>query len=391
MLSLVVAVCSTVTVEPRPALAEVVAGACPLSSGGTAQPNEGATNYSLYLRPKGTIPAIMIFVDFSDAPRSETTGSLYDLIAPNAMAWYQEVSKERMALSITPKHKWYRMPSPSTAYGFDDALTFQEQRTYIANAVARSNPDLDFSPYKIIYVVSSDGAAIPVSPAFIGYPGDGVTVDGVEIRHGATFGNDIRLPRQDYGSHVLIHETGHIFGLPDLYEYGLPYWDLLRKVGGWDTMSWVAPGAYFLAWHQKKFGWLPPRQMLCVTSGQITQTIAPLEAHGGLKMIEIKTGPSAAYVIEVRQRIGQDAGLCDTGVLIYSVKASVANGLGPVRVQPAMAGNDQAMIESCGPRYNATFDLGAGEISTFSDSSRGVTVELLSTASGSYSVSITKA
>ena len=365
--------------------------ACDLNAGTLWQPNEGATDYTLHLQPTGELKAVMIFVDFPDAPQSETTSSLYDLLVPNSVNWYAEASYGRMSLNVTPLHAWFTMPQNSAAYGFGDGLTFAEHRAYIADAIAVSDAAVDYSQYQIVYVVASKHSAIGYSPAFHAYSGSGVDADGIEIRHSATFGADIRNVRPNYGSHVLIHETGHLIGLPDLYEWGKPLYEAIRFAGGWDMMSFVTPGAHFLAWHKRKLGWLDPDQVVCLGgSGTVEEILTPVAVEGGVKALVVPLGPSTAYVIESRRKIGQDARLCDEGVLIYSVDARVPNGAGPILLAAAHDGTDPEKIDACGPLYDAPFDLGAGEVASYTDAAAGITVDILAEIAGGYSVRVTR-
>jgi M6 family metalloprotease-like protein len=364
---------------------------CDLSAGSNWQPNEGPTDYSLHLQPIGELKALMVFVDFPDAAQSESTASLYNLLVPNSLSWYTEVSYDRMSLNVTPVHTWFRMPKNSGAYGFGDGLTFEEHRAYIADAIAASDAAVDYSPYQIVYVVAAKNSAITYSPAFHAYPGDGVDVDGIEIRHSATFGEDIRNVRPNYGSYVLIHETGHLIGLPDLYEWGAPLYEALRFAGGWDTMSFVTPGAHFMAWHKRKHGWLDPEQIVCHSNtGSVEATVTPVAVEGGVKAIVVPYSNSKAYVVEVRQPIGEDARLCDKGVLIYTVDAKVANGAGPVIVKAAHNGSDPDQIDACGPLYDAPFDLGPGEIASYNDPAAGVSMQIISAAGDNYVIRVTR-
>jgi M6 family metalloprotease-like protein len=363
-----------------------------LSAGSNPQPNEGPTDYNLHLRPIGELRAVMIFVDFPDAPQSEATTDLFNLLVPNSVTWFTEVSNGRMSLNVTPQHRWYRMPKTSVEYGIVGRLTFERHRAYIADAIAVSDGDVNYSEFKIVYIVSARGAAIPLSPAFHGFPGTGIVVDGQEIRHAVTFGSDIRTPRPNYGSHVLIHETGHLIGLPDLHDYQAhTLKEAIRHAGGWDIMSFNTPGAHFMAWHKLKLGWLAPSEIMCIASQQVIETtITPLEVLGGLKAVVISIGPSTAYVVEVRQRIGQDTRLCDEGVLIYRVDAMIPNGSGPIRVMPAQSGSDAKQVDMCGPLYDAPFDVGPDEVSKFQDVTIGLSVEVVRSSASTPSAFVVK-
>jgi M6 family metalloprotease-like protein len=369
---------------------------CVLDAGANRPPNEGVpTDYSRYLEPKGEITGVMIFLDFSDAPATETTTDLYNLLVPHAVEWFAEVSYGRMSLSITPIHTWYRMPKASTTYNLARDRSKIDSE-FFPDAIRVADADVDFRQYKLVILVPSKDAAVPLGGGN-SLPGGRwtMTADGVENRHRVLLGTDTREPEVSFhgqASHVLIHETGHVFGLPDLYNMGANRRELgiFRDVGGWDIMSWTKPAAHFLAWQKWKLGWLDASQMLCLNSGQIEETITPLEVSGGVKAIAVLTSRSTAYVVEVRQLIGQDSRLCDQGVLVYKVDATARTGFQPIVLKPAQNGNDPELFEKCGPLYDAPFDLGPGEVSKFELPSIGLSIEVLSQAEGRYKVRVTK-
>ncbi|MFN2469935.1 MAG: hypothetical protein ABR583_02895 [Gaiellaceae bacterium] len=382
------------SVADAPAVPAAVSGpGCSpsLTPGAGTFHSEGPTDYGMWLRPSGELRAVMIFVDFPDAEQAEATTDLHALLVPEAQVWFANVSSGAMSLSVAPRHQWYRMPKPSSAYGFSDGLTFDEHRAYIVDALAAA-AEVDFAGYQILYVVSSKGAAIPVSPAFHAQPGSGVTADGNELRHAATFGADIRTPIAGYGAHVLEHETLHMFDLPDLYEVGVPTFpDFLRFVGGWDPMSWVAPGAHPLAWHKWKLGWLGAGAIRCLdATGTLAETLTPLAVPGGVKALVLKTGPSTAYVVEAREPLGKDAGLCDNGVLVYFVDATISSGAGPIRLRGGNAPPEPLEIARCGPRLDAPLDTGPIEVATYEDKQAGVKVEVLAATPEAYRVRVTR-
>ena len=363
-----------------------------LYSAPNTEMNEGTTNSSLPVRPdNGQVRAVMLFVDFPDLHGSESMTALYDRLVPAAKRWFTEVSYGQLRFDATPVKRWYRMPRRVGSYNLADGISWTEHYDYIGDAVRAADADFDFSPYQIVYVVAPKGSGIERSPAFHAYAGSGIQADGNELRAGATFFEDTRFNAR-YAANVLIHETGHILGLPDLYDVPDPvYWRLFRFAGGWDMMSWNDPGAHFLAWNKWKLGWLDSSQLTCLDGpGELTTTITPLERAGGLKAVVVPTSGTSTYVIEARRKIGQDEGLCETGVLVYSVDSATRGGYGPIRVRAAQRDTSSDLVNRCGPLYNAPFDKAKGEVATFEDLSAGLSVRVLSSGANGYRVNVTR-
>ena len=361
--------------------------------------NEGATDYSIFYRPVGTVKAVMVFVDFSDAPATASTASYADAIVPDAKAFYAEASYGRMSLDVTVMPTWYRMPNASSTYNMKrGSVTFDVQRTYMAQAIALADADVDFSQYSHVYIVASKGSQIEYSPAFIALPGAGIVADGKEIRHGATLGTDLwdYSPLPNFGAHILAHETGHTFGIPDLYSFQPQsnYYALYTWAGGWDVMSWTVPAFHFFAWHKYKFGWIHSDEMACWDHGTAEVVLAPTEVPGGMKLAMLKLDASHAIVAEVRKATGHDAQAKDEGVLLYRLDATAPTGGtasgGPVTILPSVVGSDSTAIKTVGPLYNATYGLQGGKVSTYSDATTGVTMTIKSVADGSYRIVLSK-
>jgi hypothetical protein len=254
-------------------------------------------------------------------------------------------------------------------------------------AVTAADPDVDFSAYDLLYVVTPKEAdQIDYSPAFLSAAGDGVKADGNEMRFGATIAQDIWTP--NWGYKVLVHETGHTFGLTDLYSLHTDVMKLHGWVGGWDLMGNI--GGYspdFLAWHRWKLGWLDGSEVDCVTNkGQSDHVLTPVETAGGKKAVVIRTSDDSAYVAENRQAIGHDAGACDEGIIVYKVDSSVESGSGTIRMKDAHP--DTSL---CGDGFgDAPFGIGDGEQTTFEDAAAGVTIEVLSHDGTDYSIRVTR-
>lgn len=344
----------------------------------------------------GTLKTIMLFVDFSDHPQGESTQAVYDRLAPSAVAFYDAASYGRFHLQIDQEPAWSRMPRPYADYFENDqgGLPPDEQRAFIKDAMTLADGDVDFSQYQGVYVVASKDSlpGVFVLPKL--KPGLGITMDGAEMRAWMGIGSVAYYEHPDgvgmAAKNSTWHDTAHWLGLPDTYGR-TPTSTTHEYAGSWDLMSDNAIGPHFLAWHNYKLGWIDPEQLRCVESPGDTQVdLTPASATGGVKALVIPTGPSTAYVAEVRQQTGLDAGLCDNGVLIYHVDATVWNGAGPVRVRRAQADDPElAGYYDCGPAYNAAYDVGPGEVSVFEEGD--VRIEVLASTGTGYSVRATLA
>src|SRR4051794_14403310 len=89
--------------------------------------DEGATpDYKQFQRPQGTFTAAMVFVDFPDAPATDSTDEYYALLAP-AHDLMTQFSSGAVELKITPVKHWLRMPQDSTTYGMERGITWPQQ------------------------------------------------------------------------------------------------------------------------------------------------------------------------------------------------------------------------------------------------------------------------
>jgi M6 family metalloprotease-like protein len=336
------------------------------------------TDFDTFLRPTGVLRAVMLFVDFPNARASQApagwrrTDPYSEWLAP-AAGWLRTASYGKVRVSITPVPTWYRMSRRDFAYGVDRGITFDEHVKFMAEAVALADDDVDFSQYDIVYVVAPKNATgISNSPGFIDASDERIVADGVAVTHGATFGQNI-WEWGLFGYRVLAHETGHLFGLPDLYAFDSG--GTHRHVGGWDlmgTLSGSAPDLF--AWGKWKLGWISDAQVACVVEpGTQRIRLIAIERGDGMKLVVVPTGPTAAYVIESRRAIGNDANACSTGVLIYRVDSTVPTGFGPVRVVDATP--NKATDPPCTDLEVATF--GGGGPKGFRDADLGLTVRFL--------------
>lgn len=321
-------------------------------------------DFDYLMLPRGRARALILQVDFEDAPGTADPGQEVDAAAASG-PWYRAASHGEFALEVDGVRRWLRMPEPKGAYtGTSTKL--------VTHAIRAADPDVDFSDVDIVLAAMPPGSGM-VALAGALRQGDGIVADGKEIRHFA------RIYSGAWSTAA--HEMAHTFGLIDLYssEPGGPP----KHVGVWDLMSLNKRHGFF-AWHKWKLGWLDPGQIDCVTQAGVTEhTLAPLAADGGTKAVAIRTGEHSAIVAENRQPGGHDDGLCNYGVLVYRVDTTVGWGQGPIKVLPAKEDTDR---NTCGRLHNAPYN--AGDVATFHDPGAGVAIEAVGSAADGYRVRV---
>ncbi len=352
---------------PPPTGSSATAASCALP-GRTGWTDEGHDTDPVQFQPAtGTRHVLTLFVDFPDARATDSTEAYAAQLAP-ASDWMRTASYGRTRLDLTSLQRWIRMPADSTSYGFQRGLSFEAHEKYVRDAIEAADPYADFSRYDMVYVVPARAAsAIPFSPTYLYDPATpGVIADGKRLKWAVTFGQDLWR----WGHKVAAHETGHTFGLPDLYSFtGATH----QYAGGWDVMGHIAGAApQYLGWHSWKLGWTRDTQVACLAGpGRRTVRLAPVERPGGTKIAVLRTGETTAYVAESRRARGNDRDGCSSGVLIYKVDSATPTGEGPVRVVNANPG-------ATPPPACTVLDMAAHRPGqTFTDPAAGVRIEVL--------------
>lgn len=303
----------------------------------------------------GTLRALMIFVDFPDKHATGSTAAAEQRLVPRGEKFMSELSFGKLRLKITAVNRWFRMPKKSTSYSYQRGLSHDQHKAYLTDALRAAGSAVKASAYAVLYVVPARRAsAISYSTTYLSATGDGIRSRGHEIRFATSFGQDIW--NAGWGYKVLDHETGHMLGLPDLYDYKDTGSGQHRYVGGWDVMGFIdGPSPLYLAWHRSILGWITAAQSLCLgaTKGADV-TLTPVENAGGLKMIVLRTGPDKVTVAEYRAGTGPDHRQCSRGLLVYSVNNRIASGAGPVRVADSRP--RAATTAACERLDDAAFD-----------------------------------
>jgi M6 family metalloprotease-like protein len=387
-----------------PSIAEPFSGVpCALQRTG-AHHSEGLDTWNTgYPRPTRALNAVMVFLSFPDAAPRTTPAQLTADHFPATTRFFERASYGRFTLHPHPLRHWIRMPKPSTAYAIKRDWSAEHRAAYLRDALAVTDPQVDFSRYDIVYFVAD-----PDAP---GVDSDATKVVNLDTPLRAD-GTDIRRVVTVFEKHppdrlVLAHETGHVFDLPDLYhrpDDGKGDWD--TYVGDWDLMGsqfGLAPDLF--AWHKWKLGWLAPRQVVCVREAGVTRlTLEPLGAGPGIpvtgaagasafglgrgvKLAVVRTGPDSVLAFEARGPGGNDAAACRSGILVYRVRGGAQSGGGPVEVIDAHPHTEACWENSVYPPL-ADAPVALGE--TFTVPGEGIRVQVEGrTVSGAWTVKIT--
>ncbi|MEU4082747.1 M6 family metalloprotease domain-containing protein [Streptomyces aureus] len=370
-------------------------GPCMINGPSDVQMGEGIPTSPGYARSTGTLRALTLMVDFSDAPGKGSALDRYDEFFPKTQDWFRTASYGRLDYRPeAPVKHWLRMPKPFRAYGIERGAPFDPgYREMVQDIVATADPEVDFRSYDILNVLVTPNAGpsaldTVLSVTFAGNT-EAPVADGVPVANASFV-----YSRQDDGSgsyadtgyRVLPHENGHTFGLPDLYTQ-----DGGGAVGHWDIMSedWGADND-LLGWHKWKLGWLDASQVGCAAGrGTSEYTLTPLARRGGAKLVVIPVGARSGYVLEVRTHAGNDSAVCRPGVLVYRVDADVDTGNGPITVYDSHPDSG-----GCTRSPNVQAELSDAPYSpgeTFRAAKAGITVQVASgNTAGTYRVYVTR-
>ncbi|MFE6332647.1 M6 family metalloprotease domain-containing protein [Streptomyces sp. NPDC057806] len=368
-----------------------------------AHHSEGLDTWNAaYPRPARSLDAVMVFLSFPDSTPLTSPAVLTADHFPATSRFFERASYGKFTLRAHPLGDWIRMPRPSTAYAIQRDWQPVHRGAYLRDALAAADARVDFSRYDVVYFVADpDAPGVDSDATKVVNLDTPLRADGAEIRRVVTVFEQHPPDRL-----VLAHETGHVFDLPDLYHRpvdGDGDWD--TYVGDWDLMGsqfGLAPDLF--GWHKWKLGWLDPRQVACVRDPDGTRlTLEPLGAGpgvavagaagapafglgGGTKLAVVRTGADSALAFEARGRIGNDAGACRDGVLVYRVRSGAESGRGPVEVIDAHPRTEACWENSVYPPL-ADAPIAAGE--SFTVPGEGVRVEVEGrTTSGAWTVRI---
>lgn len=157
-------------------------------------------------------------------------------------------------LESNASDSWLMMSKPSTSYSYGEFSSHQAfiKEVYDLHMGLVKTPDLDpFDSVDVILIVVPKKCTHLSYSATLAYNPMG---DGKLSRFRCiTMGSDIYGNKGGY--RTVVHEIGHVLGLPDLYPQGAN--GAMNSIAGpWNIMSDSHRAMGFCGWHRYKLGWL---------------------------------------------------------------------------------------------------------------------------------------
>jgi len=311
-----------------------------LQAGDAGDYNESLVPNVRFLKPSGTIRAVMLFVKFADTTKPDADEhQVVARIVGTADAELRRVSFDEVGLNVTPVPGWRQLSKPASAYADSSCgCASSGLRPFLEEAVALYRSGVDFSQYEVVYVVAAESEDFRLSPAWVAERDGAIQTATGDTRYAVAFGEDSY--DSDNATFLLLHETYHLMGLPDLYDGGEVAEKGHRRgfsnsgLSRWDLMASQRGDADLLGWHRLKLGWLHPSQVIGLYGyGSIEVDLADWTGPDGVKAVTVPVtrradvaDASMAYVAEVAAPRG-------AGVLVYSVNAALPTWERPVQMR----------------------------------------------------------
>jgi hypothetical protein len=257
-------------------------------------------------------------------------------------------------------------------------------------ALKTADPLVDFSLFDVVYVLSPKeipSSSIAYGPAGPLRPNNGLPTNDGQVINISLSGADAWSGGAVSGNSWkwISHETGHLFGLHDLYTTNATQ-TYSATYGQWDLMSETfTQGVIEInSWNRYLLDWLSDSQVVCLDVTTISSAgrevlIDPIERNNSLtKSVVIKVSDSKIIVVESRRNEGFDVMTSGKeGVLIYTVEMNIDSQKGGWKVQRRPGSVDPKFTDAA---------LRAGEKIV----TNGVTIEVLSRDANGDRVKISK-
>lgn len=284
---------------------------------------------------RGTLRIIVVLVDFSDKPMTQTQQHFRDLFfsqggaSKSVQDYYAEVTNGLIDIQgdvVGP----FRLPQSLATYAHNASGiggASPNAQTMARDALLAANPVVNFAPYDndgngfvdaFIVVHAGTGAETNSNPGDIWshkwtIEGGAMPVDSTKVFAYLTVPEDCRIG-------VCAHELGHLlFGFPDLYDTD----NSSEGIGNWCLMasgSWGGGGdapTHPSAWCKANQGWVQVDNRTANRSVQIPDVKA---SHTVYRLWKDGAPGKEYFLVENRQKAGAfDISMPGSGLLIWHI------------------------------------------------------------------------
>ena len=283
----------------------------------------------------------------------EAAGTSYGLGPDGQMEWYLREIVAR--LDGATNFRQYdndgpdNLPDSGDDDGFVDLAVFQ-----FAEPAAACGDVVSIWPHRAGLSGWLGGA---YATDDIGARGEPIRIDAYHIQ------SAVNCDRTPQSIATIAHETGHAFGLPDLYDASEGLLPAERRwvLGCWTLMAASAWGcgdgaaigksvspAHMSPWEKQLLGWMTPR--VAEPGWRREYVLRPVQSSGDALMVPL-IGAFEYLLLEYRPNTGFDRSLPAGGVLVYHVDVSKPFRVGCVtcehvyRVGLVEADGDSALVK----------------------------------------------
>jgi M6 family metalloprotease-like protein len=295
----------------------------------------GFSRSSTAIPSLGSVKGVTLFVEFPDLKDDGNPLRVWKTQqVPTAEKFYKIASYGKLEFKVDLVEKVYLINKSVLTYNLDthhDAPPKPNAKPYelVLDAMTAADPDVDFSKYDYVNVVTPATTMI----GFEGATGLQSTYDG-KLFQRATFGPIREYVDSPSKYNWLVHESGHLLGMLHPYSYDnsgfiIPTWDLMGDA--------ATPNSEYLAWNKFLLGWLDSTQINCLdsaTKSSSVHLITPLTENApGVKTTIVRISETQAIVLENRRRSSLNPiEENQAGVLVYLVDGTVNPGKGAVTI-----------------------------------------------------------
>lgn len=327
----------------------------------------------------GVVRALIVPVDFPDVPGVGEPASVFFSMADGTDKFFAKQSGGRVDFDFKIVKDWQRQSFVSTKYNLGKWSGGDSSGYY--RAVMRSaDPVVDYSQFDVVYFLSPTTipwSSISYGPAFpmLVQTGDGQISSGTFSGADAYQASGVKGAQWKWMS----HETGHLFGLHDLYTDGVP-----ATFGFWELMSnnWSNQFIEFTSWNRYISGWLTDSQVNCLTTDKLTVDgtsvlLDPLARDNDkLKAVAVPLSKTKILVVESRRAEGMDNSSAQqsAGTLVYTVDVTVRSIKGGWHVIAPARSVDGQNFTDAALRVGESVEVDGVKIKVVSQTADGDTV-----------------